>query len=278
MANYKLVIQYDGTPFSGFQAQKNQSNPTIQDEIQGVLSQIFNKPIKVITAGRTDAGVHAIGQVINFHVKKEMPLPSLLRALNSLLHEAVSVSSVEIAPPDFHSRYSAKSRKYVYILDTSPHPSALWRNRTYWHPRPLDIKKMKEAIIHFRGEHDFSRFAKRIKDIENRRRKLIQADILSGAEIVNYFSIFNPNHVRISSGVEYIRQILIPQGDFIYFYFEGQAFLHSMVRLMVGNLIEVGLGNLSPGDIKKMLEPDFSIKSNAANIPGQGLYLVGVEY
>lgn len=247
MVNYKVTLRYDGTDFSGFQTQKNPRVRTIQDEIQSVLSRIFNKPVKIFVAGRTDTGVHATGQVINFKVEREMSPERLQKALNGLLEDDVSVSDVAIADPDFHAGHNAKCRKYLYILDNSPLPDALQRNRTYWYPYRLDVDGMKEAIKRFEGEHDFSRFAKNIKEIENTRRKIISVEVKTSAHL-------------------------------IFFYFEGLSFLHSMVRLMVGNLIEVGKGKLSPDDIEKMLLPDYSVISHATNVPGKGLYLVGVEY
>ena len=351
LANYKLTVQYDGTSFYGFQIQPKPEIITVQGELQKVISMIFNKEIKINAAGRTDTGVHALGQVVNFQVDKDMDVKKLTRALNRLLNRAVTVSNIETVPEDFHARYSAKQRRYIYILDNSPQPSALLRNRAYHYGVPLDISKMKEAIVYFRGEHDFSRFAKNLKDIDKPIRSLDEAEIVTYDEYVgmlngykgesgfvsNSFTIghkmttsqskdknrhdiecndsqkvfysqlmgenasgtpaipVNGSEMPRTQGsagetpaipgcrcyknsCNYISQILLPQRNFIFFYFSGMSFLHSMVRLMVGNLIQVGLGKLTSQDIKEMLKPNFKIKSSAANVPGSGLYLVDVVY
>lgn len=278
MENYKITLAYDGSPFSGFQTQKNPDILTIQDEIQQVLSRIFGSPIKIYAAGRTDAGVHALQQVINFPAEKKMDLRVLHRAMDGLLHRAISVASVEIVPPDFHARYSAKSRSYIYVLDNSPHPDAFLRNRAFWYPHRLDVDKMKETVAYFLGEHDFSRFAKNIKDVDNPRRTVAEAGIITweGLEPGNQEDVQKEN--KKSAIINPLKRIFLPSRNFIFFRFKGQSFLHSMVRLMVGNLIETGKEKMKPEEIKAMLEPGSTVDSKATNIPGRGLYLVEVEY
>jgi len=299
MVNYKATISYDGTQFSGFQTQKTPGVYTVQDKIQSVLSRIFNKPMKINGAGRTDTGVHALGQVINFKAEREMSPKNLQKALNGLLDDAVSVLDVEIADPDFHARYSAKSRKYLYIVDNSSYPNALTRNRTYRYPYRLDLNAMKQAIKLFEGEHDFRRFAKGVKEIENTRRSIISAEIITSSDIENsYATSFPPSFEGRLRGrvnktkenrsgktlkenqkiISAINKVILPSNRLIFFYFKGLSFLHSMVRLMVGNLIEVGKGNLTHENIGKMLKSDNSVISRALNVPGKGLYLVGVDY
>ncbi|MCD4784612.1 MAG: tRNA pseudouridine synthase A [Candidatus Eremiobacteraeota bacterium] len=288
MVNYKATLRYDGTKFFGFQTQKGPRILTIQDGIQSVLSKIFNNPVKIFVAGRTDTGVHATGQVINFKVEREMSPKRLQIALNGLLDRAISVSDVAIVDPDFHAGHNAKCRKYLYILDNSPNPDALKRNRAYWHPYRLDIESMKEAIKQFEGEHDFSRFAKGNREVEKARRKIISTEIRTSEDFDSFKlkgehtgqnSFKSDKLQKENSGIiSAIKDITILSNHLIFFHFKGLSFLHSMVRLMVGNLIEVGKGKLSPDDIGRMLIPDYSVISHASKVPGMGLYLVGVEY
>ena len=294
LVNYKLTIQYDGTLFSGFQVQGDPRIVTVQGEIQKLLSMLFNSDIQISCAGRTDSGVHALGQVVSFRSEKEVDIPKLKRALNGLFRGTITVSSIELMPPRFHARFTATSRKYVYILDNSPEPQALLRNRAYWFPMPLNVEKMKQTAPLFMGRHDFTRFSKNIRDLEKPVRDLDRAEILTVGDY--YDSVFSNGHscsdpvknspnddltensTSDTSFLNYISQLLIPHRNLIFFYFEGKSFLHSMVKIMVGSLIKVGLGAMTPEDIKKMLEPDFTVKSTAVNVPGFGLYLVGVGY
>lgn len=317
MANYKAILQYDGTPFAGFQVQSDLGLLTIQGEIQRILSQIFDAPIKIIAAGRTDTGVHAIEQVINFHAEKIIPPSILMRAINSLIHEAISISSVEIVDENFNARHCAKSRKYIYVVDNSPYPFALWRNRSYWFPHQLDIEKMKSAIKRFEGEHDFRRFAKGLGEIKNTRREIIRAEIYTSLSFFNFDSnsesvteapcanfqeTFNtvltpilqtsclPSEISsYSQGHLLYRhhgmnmqtnaaQIFRCESKLIYFYFHGKSFLHSMVRIMVGCLLNIGMGKMEEEDVVKLLNPETNIPFHPQNIPGKGLYLVGVDY
>lgn len=294
LVNYKLTIQYDGTLFAGFQVQGDPRIVTVQGEIQKLLSMLFNSDIQISCAGRTDTGVHALGQVVSFRSEKEVDIPKLKRALNGLFRGTITVSSIELMPPRFHARFTANARKYVYILDNSPEPQALLRNRAYWFPVPLDVEKMKETAPFFMGRHDFTRFSKNIRELEKPVRDLDRAEILTVGDY--YDSVFSKgsswsdpvknsscnNRMEDSpseiSPLYYISQLLIPHRNLIFFYFEGKSFLHSMVKIMVGSLIKVGLGAMKPEDLKKMLEPDFEVKSTAVNVPGYGLYLVGVGY
>ncbi len=294
MANYKLIIQYDGTLFSGYQIQHDPNVTTVQGELQKILSMIFDRDIQITCAGRTDRDVHALGQVITFNVKKDMDTENLKRALNGLLGGAITVSSVELMPPRFHARFTATTRKYVYMVDNSPEPHSLLRTRAYWVPLPLDVDKVKRTAKFFEGRHNFIRFAKNINEIEKPVRDLDKAEVLTIDDFCASFlssgshnsengkcigdKLFSEDSPASTSPVHYISQLLIPDRNIIFFYFEGKSFLHSMVRIMVGNLIKVGIGVMKPEDIKKMLEPDFKVKSKAANVPGHGLYLVGVGY
>lgn len=266
MVVYKITIEYNGTFFSGFQLQRDSNLLTVQGEIQRVLSAIFNGQIHVYSAGRTDAGVHALGQVIHFESEKNFNTELLHKALDGLLHRAITVKKIEIAPQGFHARYWAIRRKYIYVVDNSRHPSAFHEKRAYWFPHSLDIDRMKEACSHLVGTHDFQMFVKSVKEAKTTIRTLEKAEIFTGKEI------------EIRSPMEPLVEIFFKPQNLVFFYFQAKSFLRSLVRLMVSNLLEVGRGRLSGEDFKKMLTPDFSVSSPASNIPGYGLYLVDVDY
>ena len=286
MVNYKLTVSYDGSFFSGFQIQKNQDNLTVQGELQRVLSMVFDSPIKISAAGRTDTGVHATCQVVSFRHERLMKQFNLRRAANGLLNGPVTISSVEYESEDFNARYSAKCRHYIYILDNNPYPCALMHTRAHWYPLPLDIDRIKAGVKIFEGRHDFRNFAKGLEDIDTTERNLLAADVFTNDHITpttvaktndinannELFSTHQPEYVRL------LNNILIPQGNIIYFYFKGEAFLHSMVRLMVSTLMELGKGKISEQDIRSMLNCETERFPRIMNIPGKGLYLVGVDY
>lgn len=283
LANYKLIIQYDGTQFSGYQIQNDPEVTTVQGELQRILSIIFDRDIQITCAGRTDRDVHALGQVVTFNTEREMDTANLKRALNGLLRGLITVSSIELKPPRFHARFTATARKYVYLLDNSPEPHSLLRNRAYWVPLPLDVEKMKQTVKLFEGRHDFTRFAKNYRDVEKPVRDLDRAEIFN---VDDYLSSFLPagttgslyGNIAEGTPMGYVSQLLIPDRNLIFFYFEGKSFLHSMVRMMVGNLVKVGHDQMKPEDIRDMLKTGSRVKSNAINVPGYGLYLVGVGY
>lgn len=299
---YKLIIEYDGTLFSGFQIQKNPKLKTVQGVLQQTLSKIFNLPIKIYGAGRTDTGVHALGQVIHFCSEKEMSPAKIQRALNGLLRQTISVRDAVFADEDFHARHSAKTRHYVYIIDNAPSPSALLVNRAYWVPRRLDVMKMKNAVRLYEGEHDFSRFVKKGKEIANPVRSIDCAALFTSDEIkvtvpkiergssvgfsgsasvvpFGESALFpvTPQPAEVSPLAEISRAFLQKEG-LIYVYFCGRSFLHSQVRFMAGNLIEIGLGKMTIPNLERMLKVDWTFKSKAENIPGHGLYFLKVDY
>lgn len=276
MAYYKAVLQYDGSCFSGFQTQNKPGLITVQDELQKTLGKIFNQPVKVIAAGRTDAGVHALRQTISFSANNYISSHNLQRALNGLLHRGISVSSVVEVSSDFHARFSAKSRTYIYALDNSSYPSALLADRAYWYPSKLNIEAMRKAAQYLKGEHDFKRFAKGLKDIKSTIRCLQEVEIITYDQIPPAFS---PSaFVKKPSGLKYIDELFFSSKNMIYFYYKGLSFIHSMVRIMTGTLIHIGRGRGEPELIQALLNIEEDCRNPAENIPGRGLYLVDVEY
>jgi tRNA pseudouridine38-40 synthase len=266
---YKLTISYDGTPFSGFQLQKGTKIKTVQSELNQTLSMLFDAPVNVHCAGRTDTGVHALSQVVHFESDREFSFELLQIALNGQLHKSISVKKIEIAPPGFHARFSAKYRSYVYIVDNSPCPTPFLKNRAYWIPKALDIEKMKEACDLLEGHHDFLLFSKFSPDVENTVKTLQTAKVYSGKNLRIADSPITSNIINDIFGI---------RENLIFFYFRSKSFLHSQVRLMVGNLIEVGKGKMTVDDIRRMLQKDRTVKSSGSKIPGSGLYLAKVEY
>ena len=240
--NYKLVVSYDGTDFYGWQRQPDKR--TIQGLLEDALLKITQNKISIISAGRTDAGVHAQGQVANFKAKISLSLKELLRATNALLPGDIRVISIKKVRQDFHSRKMAKSKIYEYRIFNSPDISPfLHRYVLYW-PSPLDVGKMKSAALLFEREADFSPFS------SNR--------------------LLNPVRKVTSSRIK-------RKGKEIIFTIEANGFLRYMVRTIVGTLLEVGRGKMEPGMINEIFEKKKrSLAGPTA--PAKGLCLVKVIY
>lgn len=244
MATIKLTLEYDGSAYSGWQRQP--SHPTIQEALETALRGITQTKVSVIGAGRTDAGVHAIGQVASFRIDREMTPRQWTRALNAHLPKDIVVRSAAIMSEHFHARHSAKGKLYEYrILNRSERPAI---DRSYcWHlHRPLDDRAMNEAGRHLLGEHDFSSFQTQPTDNEDPCCHLQQLSI-------------------------------VREGDWVRFEFYANRFLKQMVRSIVGTLVEVGLG-LRPSE---SLTPILNAQDRSAagkTAPPQGLCLVRVDY
>ena len=244
MATLKLTIEYDGTGYAGWQRQPNQ--PTVQAAVEQAIQRITQTHIPVIGAGRTDAGVHALGQVASFRTDKTMPTEEWVRAFNALLPPDISVLSAERMADDFHARYSARGKLYEYRILNRMERSALKHTRA-WHIRkPLDLAAMLEAASLLIGRHDFSSFQGSPTDNENpicdvRRLELKQEQAL----------------IRIEA--------------------QADRFLKQMVRAIVGTLVEVGQGKRPPKAMKEILEARDR-RAAGPTAPAHGLYLVRVDY
>lgn len=253
MRNIRLVIAYDGTDFHGWQRQPQV--PTIQEELETRIEKIIGARATLYGSGRTDAGVHAAGQVANFRTECPIPCAGLVKALNDTLPGAIRVRKAEEVPDGFHARYSAKAKTYRYrILQAAICPPFLARY-VYHHPYPLDSRRMARAGRMLEGEHDFTSFAgsdpaRKEKDLE---------------EDSNVRQVF---HSRIK--VQKELQMMVYE-------IRGSGFLHHMVRNIVGTLLEVGSGNLAPEDIPEILDARDRGKAGAT-APASGLWLVRVEY
>lgn len=245
MRNLKLIIEYDGSAYHGWQRQIARLT-TIQQVLEAAIQVITQQEAVVRSSGRTDAGVHAMNQVANFWTTSQLPNRSILLGLNSVLPADIAVKSVEEARPDFHPRYSAISKIYLYRILNRPTRSGLYRNWS-WHIRgDLDLNAMLEAARFIKGTHDFSSFCAANSDTEGTEREVLD------------FS-------------------LIRREDFIDFTIEATGFLKYMVRNIIGTLVYVGKGKFTPEDFKRILEAkDRTLAGPTA--PPQGLYLKEVKY
>src|SRR5215467_2472827 len=250
MRHFKLTIAYDGTDFHGWQMQTNK--PTIQGEIVDVLQRLTQEKIYVHGAGRTDAGVHALGQVASFHTHSALSAQEFQRAMNALLPPVIRIVGAEEVGPDFHARWSARCKTYRYRLYRGKVvPPTLWRYVLHY-PFPLDEEAMRDAAHRFAGTHDFASFAASTGSEEDDKERTTEREIYA---------------------TELVRS---PDGEELLFTVRGRSFLRYMVRKMVGTLLDVGRGRLQPSDIDRLFELRDRSKSGPT-VPPQGLCMVKVE-
>ena len=252
MRNIKLTLQYDGTNFSGYELQPGKR--TIRSEIQKALFKLFKAHPKITNASRTDSGVHAVCQVVNFHIKSSIPTKRIAAALNSLLPEDIRVGEVQ-EKTKFHARYDVKNKEYEYLIFNGAILSPIFRNFV-WQVKPkLDLAAMKKAAKALVGKHDFSSFCASRSDDKNFTRTIFKLSV-------------GKKKIKIWDGSE------LPV---ISFKVKGDGFLYKMVRNIVGTLVDVGLGKLNLADIKKILHgKDRRLAGRCA--PAQGLCLIQVNH
>lgn len=245
MPRYKVIIEYDGTPFVGWQHQNN--GPSVQSALETAIKAFSQEIVRVHAAGRTDAGVHAFGQVAHFDLEKSFPAYKIREALNYYLRPLpITIVDASETTEDFHARFSALERSYCYKILCRVAPPALDKKRVWFVKHPLNIPLMQQAADLLIGKHDFTTF----------RASECQAS--SPIRTVNRFNIVQDN-------------------DLIFFKVSALSFLHHQVRNMVGSLKLVGEEKWSPEDFKKALEA----KSRAAGgptAPPEGLYFISVRY
>ncbi len=245
MRTLKLTIEYDGTHFFGFQRQAR--HRTVQEELEKAFRKFLHEPVKVIGAGRTDSGVHAVHQTAHVRIKHRMPAEAVRKALNGILPHDMAVKEVEEMPSGFHARYDAKGKIYQYFVWNSRTRSPLNAPISYHYPRKLDLRKMKQAARVFRGRHDFKSFqASGSKKKMNTVRDLKRLDIEK-------------------------------KGALIQFTFEGNGFLYNMVRNLTGTLLWAGEGRVSVEGTRRILEAKDRRKAGPT-VPAKGLFLVKVKY
>lgn len=245
MQNYKIVIQYDGTRYKGWQGQ-NSTDATIQGKIEAVLSAMTGETVEITGSGRTDAGVHALGQVANFHLHGTWECAQIRDYLNHYLPEDIAVTSVEMVDERFHSRYNAVSKTYRYRIHTGKIPDVFARKYVYDYQEPLDTERMKAAAALLIGTHDFKSFC------GNKKMK--------------------------KSTVRTIYEIRIEKTEQeIQIFYTGDGFLQNMVRILTGTLIEIGDGRRNPEEMTEILQ-NKNREAAGYTAPACGLALLEVNY
>ena len=247
MRRIRITVAYDGTAFRGWQVQPGL--PTIQDELQKAVSEIEGTTVDVAGSGRTDAGVHALGQVAAFSLENPIPMDNLRRAINRLLPRAIRITSVEEVDAEFHPRFQAKAKTYEYRIWRSEICPPMQRLYVCHWPYPLDEVRMSALAPLLAGEHDFSAFA-----------AADEKDKLGGSKTRTIFG-----------------SALWREGDELIYRVRGSGFLKHMVRIIVGTLIEAGKDNLDRDSLLARLSPGFPGKAGPAMI-ACGLRLISVEY
>ncbi|KTR25594.1 tRNA pseudouridine synthase A [Exiguobacterium indicum] len=242
MRRLKCTIQYDGTGYAGYQVQPN--GLTIQEVIETTLARMHKHPVKIIGSGRTDAKVHAYGQVIHFDTELAIPPENVVKALNTLLPADIRVRSCEEVEPTFEARYDVVGKEYRYFVRREE--NAFRRNLSVHIPYPLDLERIRQGMAHLVGTHDFSSFCVAKTETDNRVRTIYESELMT-------------------------------IDDELVFRFQGSGFLYNQIRIMVGTLLDVGRGRFAPEDIKKML---LAKDRNVAGVtaPPHGLYLWEVFY
>ena len=246
MPRYRLDIEYDGGPFKGFQAQED-GIPTVQGAVEAAIHRFCGETLRIHAAGRTDTGVHATHQVIHIDLIKDWRAEVVRDALNAhLVPHPITVLSAEVAAPDFHARFSATGRRYLYrILDRKP-PPAIEKGRVWWVKSPLDTDQMAEAAQRLIGTHDFTTF----RDLACQAKSPVKTLDLATVERVR---------------------------DEVHLRFAARSFLHRQVRSMVGSIAEVGIDRWTADDLTAALEARDRRRCGPV-APSHGLYLSGVAY
>jgi len=241
--NVKLTIEYDGTAYHGWQRQANAV--TVQEALEDGIAAVVGHGVTLYGSGRTDAGVHALGQVASFHTDSTIPADGLHHAINTAVPKDIAVVAAEDVPDGFHARYSATGKTYRYTIVCRPVRPAVGAAYVHWLRHELDVEAMRTAANRFIGEHDFAAFQTE-SDVENTVRTVTRAEWVS-------------------------------EGDRLAFYVAANGFLYNMVRAMVGTLIEVGLGKREPDDIPRLLASRDRTQAGPT-APAKGLCLMQVDY
>jgi tRNA pseudouridine38-40 synthase len=245
LRNFKLTIEYDGSNYQGWQRQPN--GPSIQAAIEAALRRMTHQPITLIGSGRTDAGVHALGQTANFTCDTRIEPQAFQNGLNSILPDDIVIQACHEVSTEFHSRFNAKSKQYRYHILNRPLPTAIGRQYSWWIRQPLDLKAMRDATRQLLGQHDFKAFEGTGSPRSHTVRHIVRADLTR-----------QPDHI-------------------VRFEVEADGFLRYMVRNIVGTLVAVGRGKIDVPRFKAILLSKDRNKA-AATAPARGLFLVKVNY
>ena len=245
MRNIKLTIEYDGKDFNGWQKQPDKLN--IQGSIESAIKQITGEDVELNASGRTDAGVHALGQVANFKTESNLPIEKFPIAINTKLKRSIRIIKAEEVDEKFHSRLACKRKTYRYVINNSEFASAIYRNLEAYIPQELNVEKMREAIKYFEGEHDFKAFKASGTSSKSSVRTIYKAEIIE-----------------------------MPKNR-IYIELTGNGFLYNMVRIIAGTLVDVGLEKIEAQEIPEIILSGKREKAGKT-MPPNGLFLVNVEY
>lgn len=247
MRNFKIIIQYEGTRYQGWQRQDSTGN-TIQGKLEAILAKMTGLHfVQVDGSGRTDAGVHALGQVANFNIDTKLPAAAVMDYINQYLPEDIGVIAIEEMPERFHSRLNAKGKTYCYRIWNEKLPCVFLRRYVYELPEPLDLDAMRTAAACLVGTHDFK--------------------------------AFTSNKKSRKSTIRTMDAILIDkEGSEVVITYSGDGFLYHMVRILTGTLIEAGLGQRDPASVKTLLEKDATRDLSGVLVPAKGLCLMEVRY
>lgn len=243
--NFKLTIEYDGTHYHGWQVQPN--GVSIQQEIESALQTMTRQKVKLLGSGRTDAGVHALGQVANFTCHTTITREAFHKGLNSILPDDIVIRHITEVPLQFHARFNAKSKCYRYHILNRPVPSAIDRHHTWWIRSPLDLPAMAAAAGHIIGRHDFKAFEGAGSPRSHTCRHIMAAG----------FRGQTPGRIT--------------------FDVRADGFLRYMVRNLVGTLVDVGLGKMPPDQMERILDSKDRAQASAT-APARGLFLIEVDY
>ena len=243
---YFAIVSYRGTEYCGWQKQTISKLPSVEETIESVLSRILSSEIKIYGSGRTDAGVHALGQTFHFDSPKELDEQKFMHSLNELLPKDIRILEFKKVADDFHARFSAVSKTYVYKIRNAKTSSAFHSDLEWTLGQPLDIEKMREAARIFIGEHNFQNFTSKEEDDQKFSRN------------IGVFDINRENsHIEIT--------------------ISGNGFMRYMVRMLVGSIVQVGLGKMNVQDLQDELDSKVR-KPSSHKAPAYGLYLYKVEY
>lgn len=245
MRNIRLMLQYEGTRYQGWQRQQSTDN-TIQGKLEQLLTKMCGGPVEVHGSGRTDAGVHARGQVANFYTDSQMPVEEMLDYINRYLPEDIAVTGISEAAPRFHSRLNACGKHYEYRIINSAIPDVFQRRYALEVPEALDVQAMERAAAYLLGEHDFKSFTSARRGRKSTVRRI--------------------DEIRI-----------IKEGSLLRFSFKGNGFLHHMIRIVMGTLLEVGTGKREAESIKQVLEAKDRTQAGPL-APAKGLTLMEVYF
>lgn len=245
MRHIRLVVEYDGTGLSGWQRQGN--GPTVQQHLEETLAKLLQHEVRVMGASRTDAGVHARGQVATFSTERPISLHGIRRGLNSMLPEQIAIREATEVGEDFHPRFSATGKHYRYLILRASSRSPRLRDRSWHHPIGLDVAAMREAAAVLHGEHDFAAFRSVHCTAKTTRRRIESIELTEGAD------------------------------DLLAVDVRGNAFLRNMVRIVVGTLVEVGVGRRTVAQVAEILASLDRTKAGQT-APAHGLELIEVRY